>query len=349
MKAGVGIDPRLGLSREQQRVVAKESAALGYDSLWTPAGVTGRSIFQTCRDWWEATIAVAVDGLDVGTSVIPFPAWTVPTLAAESATLNEITAGKFKLGIGLGGYPGEAFRNQLGLPDVPPVAYTRDFVHTLRSLFRGDTVDYTGKGVALHGVQLGIKARPVPVYVAAMGPQMLRLAGECADGVTPNWCSAEQIAWMRQHVAEGARRAGRDPGDVPFALYIRVCIDEDEDAARRAFATQVLGYAMARPGVPKNVGYRAHFARMGFDQVLSELEARRDAGTPFAQLVDGIPTDLLLKVGYFGRPSGAAEAMKRLSAGLDEAIVRLITVRSGDLEACLTAVGACRPETWARA
>src|SRR5215211_5424746 len=105
MKAGVGIDPRLGLSREQQRVLVQEAARLGFDSLWTPAGVTGRSIFQTCRDWWEATAQVVPDGLRVGTSVIPFPGWTVPTLAAESATLNDITNGKFNLGIGLGSYP----------------------------------------------------------------------------------------------------------------------------------------------------------------------------------------------------------------------------------------------------
>jgi alkanesulfonate monooxygenase SsuD/methylene tetrahydromethanopterin reductase-like flavin-dependent oxidoreductase (luciferase family) len=348
MKAGVGIDPRLGLSREQQAALVKEAAALGYDSLWTPAGVTGRSIFHICRDWWEATTDVVANGLEVGTSVIPFPGWTVPTLAAESASVNDITAGKFKLGIGLGGYPSEAFRHQLGLPQVPPVAYTRDYVHTLRVLFSGEAVDYTGKGVSLHGVQLGIKAPPVPVYVAAMGPQMLRLAGECADGVTPNWCSAEQIAWMRQHVADGARGAGRDPAEVPFALYIRVCIDEDEEAARRAFATQVLGYALARPGMPKTTGYRAHFARMGFDEVLSNLEARRDSGTSLRELVDSVPQDLLLKVGYFGRAAGAAEAMRRLSQGLDEAMVRLITVSAGDLEACLSAVRACRPDTWAR-
>ena len=65
--------------------------------------------------------------------------------------------------------------------------------------------------------------------------------------------------------------------------------------------------------------------------------------------MNSVPKDLLLEVGYFGRASGAGEAMKRLSRGLDEAMVRLISVRSGDLEACLTAVRACRPETWARA
>ena len=350
MRAGVGIDPRLGLSRDQQRTLVKQSAELGYDSLWTPAGVTGRSIFQTCRDWWEATTGVVAAGLSVGTSVIPFPGWTVPTLAAESATLNEITGGKFKLGIGLGAYPSEAFRKQLGLPYVPPVAFTRDYVHALRELFAGKSLDYTGKGLSLHGVQLGINAPAVPVYVAALGPQMLRLAGKYADGVTPNWCSAKQIEWMRAYVAEGAHRAGRAADEIPFALYIRVCIDEDEEAARRAFATQLLGYALARPGAPKDSGYRAHFARMGYDEILSELEARREAGTPTAELVDAVPRELLLEVGYFGHARGAVDALKRLSHNLlEEAIVRLITVRPGDLQACLAAVGACQPGGWARA
>jgi alkanesulfonate monooxygenase SsuD/methylene tetrahydromethanopterin reductase-like flavin-dependent oxidoreductase (luciferase family) len=149
-------------------------------------------------------------------------------------------------------------------------------------------------------------------------------------------------------VADGARRAGREPSQVPFALYIRVCIDQDEDAARRRFAADMLGYAMARPGQPKDTGYRAHFGRMGFDAVLTDLEQRREAGASMADLAERVPTDLLRKVGYFGRPSGAAEAMRRLSQGLDEAMVRLITVRSGDLAACLTAMRACQPSGWSR-
>jgi 5,10-methylenetetrahydromethanopterin reductase len=347
MRPGVGIDPRLGLSRDQQRELVREAARLGYDSLWTPAGVTGRSIFQICRDWWEATTEVVPQGLRVGTSVIPFPGWTVPTLAAESASLSEATGGKFNLGIGLGSYPSPGMIKQFGLPSVPPVAYSRAYVQTLRKLFAGESVDYDGSGVSLHGVQLGIKAPPVPVYLAAMGEQMLRLAGASADGVTPNWCSTEQIAWMRQRVAEGAHQAGRDPAQVPFALYIRVCIDDDEDAARRAFATQVLSYAMARPGMPKTVGYRAHFGRMGFEEVLTRLEVRRDGGASVESLVDEVPKELLVKVGYFGPAAGAAEAMKRLSLGLDEAMVRLITVRRGDLQACVAAIRACSPGGWA--
>jgi alkanesulfonate monooxygenase SsuD/methylene tetrahydromethanopterin reductase-like flavin-dependent oxidoreductase (luciferase family) len=346
MKTGVGIDPRLGLSRAQQRTLVQEAARLGFDSLWTPAGLTARSIFQTCREWWEATTAVVADGLTVGTSVIPVPGWTVPPLAAESATLSEISGGKFKLGIGLGAYPAAELRHQLNLPLVSPLALTRDFLATLRPLVHGKTVDYTGTAVSLHGLQLGIKAPPVPIYLAAMGPQMLRLAGELSDGVTPNWSSSEQIVWMRQHVAEGARRVGRDPAEIPFAQYIRVCVDEDEAAARRAFGMNMLGYALARPGQPKDKGYRAHFGRMGFEAILTELEARRDAGTPMSELVDAVPSELLLRVGYFGHPSGAAVALRALAHGLDEAMVRLITVQPGDLDACLKTIQACQPSGW---
>jgi alkanesulfonate monooxygenase SsuD/methylene tetrahydromethanopterin reductase-like flavin-dependent oxidoreductase (luciferase family) len=348
MKAGVGIDPGLGLSREQQRTLVQESVRLGFESFWTPAGLTGRSIFQICRDWWEATAEIVSGGCTVGTSVIPFPGYSLPQLAAESATLSDITGGKFNLGIGLGSYPSESLRKQLGLPLVSAVDLTRDFLVPLRTLLSGGTVDYESATTHLHDVRLGIKAPRVPVYLAALGPRMLRLSGAQADGVTPNWSSPQEIARMRKHVSEGARQAGRDPSEVPFAQYIRVCVDEDEEAARRAYAMQVLRYAMARPGQPKTQGYRAHFGRMGFEDALLKAEARRDGGAALEELVDDLPTELLLTVGYFGSAARAADALRHLAEGLDEAMVRIITVRPGDLEACLNTVRACAPKGWAR-
>jgi 5,10-methylenetetrahydromethanopterin reductase len=342
MLAGVGIDDRLGLSRPQQRELVQEAARLGYDSLWTPTGATARSAFVTCFDWWQASTSVVPAGLDVGVSVVPFPAWTVPSLAAQGASVGELTGGKFKLGIGLGGYPAPGFNKSLGLADYPPLTFTREYVRALTGMLRGDSVESSGKAVNLHGVKLAFKAPRVPVYLAALGPQMLRLSGELADGVTPNWSSAEEIAKLREIVAQATPQGEYRP----FAQYIRMCIDEDEDAARRAFTENMLSYAMARPGQPKNRGYRAHFARMGFLDVLEDVETRRDAGTPMAELVDRVPAALALKVGYFGNAAGAAEALRRLSVGLDEAIVRLITTRGGSLDLALAAVRACAPSGW---
>jgi alkanesulfonate monooxygenase SsuD/methylene tetrahydromethanopterin reductase-like flavin-dependent oxidoreductase (luciferase family) len=323
MQIGLGLDGRLGLTFDQHRQLAAEAAGLGYSSLWSPAGAAGPDSFHVCSAWSQAS------GLETGISVVPAPNWTVPTLASEAATLGVISGGKFILGIGPGGTYQPGYRETYGLVEVPPVRQMREYLTTLRGLLAGERVSYDGPSVKLKGVSLGFTPPRVPVYLAALGPLMLRLAGELADGVTPNWSTPDQIAWCRERVAEGARAAGRDPKDVPFAQYIRVCVDEDEDTARRAFAGQVLAYAMARPGASKEHGYRAHFGRMGFEEALTDLEARRDAGTPESELVDLIDPKLLLTVGYFGKPAGAAAHFRKLAEGLDTAMVRVIAARPG--------------------
>jgi hypothetical protein len=114
-----------------------------------------------------------------------------------------------------------------------------------------------------------------------------------------------------------------------MTMYIRVCIDDDVAAARLAFGAQVLSYAMGRPGIPKNTGYRGLFAAMGYDAELTELEERREQGTPMAELVAAAPEEMLQAVGYYGPAGPAPAAFARLSKGLDETVVRVITARPG--------------------
>jgi hypothetical protein len=125
-------------------------------------------------------------------------------------------------------------------------------------------------------------------------------------------------------------------------MYVRVCVDEDIDAARRAFAGQVLGYALSRSGVDPVLAYRGHFGRMGFDDALHELEERRDRGATTDELVDHVPDELLQAVGYYGPAEGAARRFATLSAGLDETMVRIITARPG-LEPVIATLEALTP------
>jgi hypothetical protein len=125
-------------------------------------------------------------------------------------------------------------------------------------------------------------------------------------------------------------------------MYIRVCVDDDVAAARQALGQQVLGYALGRPGIPADAGYRGLFAQMGFDEVLRDLEARRGGGTAMTELVDAVPDQLLHAVGYYGPAAAAAAAFARLSTGLDEAIVRIVTARPG-LEPVIAAMTALAP------
>ena len=182
----------------------------------------------------------------------------------------------------------------------------------------------------------------VPVVLGALGPNMLKLAGEASDGAALNWCTPEQIAWSRELVAEGAKAAGRDPSEVAMVEYIRMCVDEDVEVARRAFTKALMGYALARPGVSKALGYRGHFGRMGFDDALTDLETRRDNGAPESELIDRFPVELAQLVGYFGPAAGAAAAFRRLAEGLDTAIVRVVAARPG-IESVTAVMEACQP------
>ncbi len=341
MEIGIGLDATLGLSFGQQRDMAREAARLGYASMWTPAGL-GIDAFQVCAQWWSASSEIVSGGLVTGISVVPVPFWTAPQLAATAGTLGVLTGGRFILGIGSGAVHDEEQRRRYGIPAYPPVAMMRDYLVALRGLLTGQAVEYAGTAVVLHGARLGFRPPRVPLYLGALGPRMVRLAGEASDGVLLNWCSPEQVAWSRDLVVEGAGAAGRDPSDVRVVEYIRVCVDDDEDAARRAFTRAVLGYALARPGAKKELSYRGHFARMGFDDALNDLEARRDRGASEAEIIDAFPRDLLRKIGYYGPASGAAAAFRQLARGLDIAIVRVVPSRPGP-EAAIATMRACRP------
>jgi hypothetical protein len=126
-------------------------------------------------------------------------------------------------------------------------------------------------------------------------------------------------------------------------MYIRVCVDEDVAAARRALGAQVLGYALGRPGTPATAGYRGLFGQMGFDDVLSDLESRRSTGATMDDLVDAAPDELLTAVGYFGPASGAPQAYAKLTPGLDETVVRIVTARPG-LDPVVAAMAALTPD-----
>jgi alkanesulfonate monooxygenase SsuD/methylene tetrahydromethanopterin reductase-like flavin-dependent oxidoreductase (luciferase family) len=342
VEIGIGLDRGLGLSWDQYRELGRHAARLGYQSAWTNAA-NGRDPMQVCAQWSVATADVVPGGIGTGVSVIPIGYWSPAALASCAATVGEITGGKFVLGVGSGAIQSPAFGRSLGLPDgLRPIGTMREWLVTLRALLAGETVEHQGKAITLHGINLGTPPPRVPVALGALGPKMLALAGEASDGAALNWCTAEQVAASREIVADGARSAGRDPGEIAMIEYIRICVDDDVDAARRAYTRALMGYALAQPGANKTLGYRGHFARMGFDEALTELEDRRDRGAGAEELTDAFPVELAKLVGYFGPASGAASAFRQLADGLDTAIVRVVAARPG-LESITAVMEACRP------
>jgi len=325
MNYGFVFDGTFKLSWAQQGELVKLAVDLGFTSGWAPGGVTSRDGILTAVQWSQA----GGPTLTTGTSVTVAPFWTPVSLAAAAATAAELTDGRFVLGIGSGSAHEPSVLAAYDMPPRPVISLMRDYLRILRGLLDGGEVNYSGKAVRLRGVRLGFKPPRVPIYVGALGPQMVKLAGELADGVIPSWSSPEQIAWGKKLTSEAASKAGRQPSDVKWVGFVRMCIDEDADLARRTFAESLLRYGLARPGAPRDRSFRGHFGRMGFEDELRRLEEQRDRGASMAELIDALPVELIEKVGYVGPPAGAPEAFQRLARGLDTALLRMITTAPG--------------------
>ena len=346
MEIGVGLDPTLGLNWDQQREVSHEAARLGYTSIWTPEG-NGQDSFHLCVQRWQATTDVVPEGLTTGIAVSPVMYRTPLSFAMEGGTVSDITGGKFIMGIGSGGAYRPQARAALGVGRMSALALMRDYLSVIRPLVKGERVDYEGETTTLKGMRLAMRPAPeTPVYLGALGPRMLEMSGELADGASLNWCTPEQIAWSRERIAEGAAKAGRDPSEINVAEYIRICVDDDVDAARISLAKATMGYALGA-SVPtereRQLGYRAHFERMGFTDELADLDEMRKKGASRDEVAEAFPAEILQSVGYFGKADGAAAAFARLAEGLDTAIVRVVAARRG-VDSTLAVMEACKPE-----
>ena len=115
----------------------------------------------------------------------------------------------------------------LGLGTGPAVPGALDrlrvLIAALRGLFADERVDLDGSSMRL-SLRVG---SPPPIWMSALGPRAVRMAGEVADGVLLNWCTPDRVADAVTQVREGAESAGRDPAAIAVAVYVRANLDED--------------------------------------------------------------------------------------------------------------------------
>jgi len=232
----------------------------------------------------------AASGLPTGISVVPASGQPPEFYAEHAARAWEGTGHRFTFGVGSG------------------------------------RMDRAGEGMRAYlGELRRLLPEGQPIGLAALGPVMLRAAGELADGALLNWCSPEWVAWSRDRVERAAAAAGRPAPEL--IEYIRTSVDPDPALARSTLATAMLQYALG-PGA-----YRRHFERMGFGAELDRLQ--RDGGDP--------SDDLLAASGAAGAPGAVRPQFDRLAEGLDLAIVRVLVTRPGDAESARRILEECRP------
>ncbi len=166
----------------------------------------------------------------IPTAVSPYLWHPVPT-AMSLATLAEVGTAPVGIAVGVGN---PLFLAEAGREIVKPIRAVREFIECLKALWTGEAVNREGTFFPLAGARLAFEP-PVPLvtYVAAMGDQMLKLAGRIADGVVLSAGLSPQFCRISiDRVGEGAKKAGRDPASLRRAAYLFFAVSDDAATAR---------------------------------------------------------------------------------------------------------------------
>jgi 5,10-methylenetetrahydromethanopterin reductase len=207
-------------------VLAEE---LGFDQIWT-----SNDLFWRSSPVLLAAAVTQTRTISLGVAVLNPVSMHVSEIAMAAASLDELSGGRFLLGVGAGA---DEFLGWAGLQADPPIARTRQALLELRALLDGEAPD----GWPSEG-RLRTGPARVPIYLGAMGPQMLDLAGQLAEGALPLLFPPEHYLVANDQVLAGARRAGRDATSVDVAACVWCSIDDDGEQARRALARKIAYY-----------------------------------------------------------------------------------------------------------
>lgn len=213
-----------------------------------------------------AAIAAVTKRLEVGSAVYHILGRTPATLALQAAGLDELSSGRFLLGIGSSN---PTIAKWHGQSMDHPLKRVEEYIAIVRAAMRGEKLSFSGQYFSAHNFKIAFKpsGRLVPIYLAAFGPKMTRLAGRISDGVLINMANPTEIRRIVAEARAGAQEAGKDPAALEIICKIRCSIAQSHDIAREALSHALAYYALADY-------YRELLGRMGF---ANEVEAMRVA------------------------------------------------------------------------
>ena len=237
MRAGIVLAGFTSLPTADFIATAREAEARGYHTAWL-GEVSGYDAIVM-----STVVATHTERLVVANGVLPVQTRTPVILGMAAASLNHLAPGRFALGLGLSSKT--IVEQWHGLSFSPALGQIREAVEIVRQVASGERVNHEGKFYRVKNFRLTSPppAAPVRVYLAALGPEMLELAGEIADGVLLNWIPPEAVPASITHLETGARRAGRTLDGFEIASFVRTCVTDDATAARETLARDITGYA----------------------------------------------------------------------------------------------------------
>ncbi len=307
-------------SFDEALALARRAEDAGADSLWMAEHLGYRQSLVSCAAFALSTGAATV----VPTAISPY-LWSPVSVAMAMATIAEAAPGRAALALGSGN---PMFLAEAGAKLERPLVAMREFIDCLRQLLSGEAGAYEGEMFRLDGMRMAfLPPEPLPLYLAAMGPRMLRLAGELADGVVLSaGLTVEYAAESLAMAAAGAEAAGRDPAAMRRAAYLYTAVNADRGAAIDLLRPKI-AFMMRNDFVaPSVAGSGIPIDRDAVKDAIS----RRDMDAAAAL----IPDDAVEAFGICGTPEDCQRRIAEYeAAGIDEAVLLIVGDADGEAAA----------------
>ncbi len=304
----------MGMGEDLLELV-QEADRLGYASVWVAEAYGSDT--PTVLAW----LAAQTERIGLGAGVMQIPARTPAMTAMTAATLDTLSHGRFLLGLGVSGP--QVSEGWHGVRFAQPLARTREYVDIVRMALARRPVEYDGAHFTLPlpdgpGKSLRLTIHPprpdLPIYLAAVGPKNLALAGEVADGwlaifVSPEH-SADQFASVRAARAAAGRGTEADPMDgFDVVATVPVVVTDDLEAARAAVAPYTALYIGGMGSREQNF-YNRLARSMGFDEAADTIQDLYLAGRP-RDAAAAVPMELADATALLGPPERIAQRVGR--------------------------------------
>lgn len=289
----------LGISGEQQLEMAQEADRLGYDSIW--AAEAYGSDAATVLAW----LATQTKNAKIASGIFQMPARTPAMTAMTAATLDNISGGRFVLGLGISGP--QVVEGWHGQPFDKPIQRSREYVAIVRKALARETLTYDGEFYKLPrpggpGKALKLIIKPVqeriPIYLAAIGPKNTALTAEIADGWLPTLFAPDHFDVFRPSLEEGAAKAGRSVDELEITPQVSLAIYDDIEHARNFMRPYLALYIGGMGSREKNF-YTKLVTRYGFGDAAREVQDLYLSGKQ-AEAMAAIPSDLIDQISLCG-------------------------------------------------
>ena len=315
-----------------------EAERLGYESIWTSEAYGSDAISPA------AWILARTSTIKVGTAIIQMPART-PTMAAMTAmTLQQLSGGRFMLGIGPSGP--QVVEGWYGVPYGRPMARTREYVSIVRQILAREQplahegehyqIPYTGDGATGLGKSLKSILHGDPslkIYTGAFTPAGVRIAAEIADGFFPVWMNPERFDVFEGALADGFAKAGGGKGLDGFDImpFVTVCLGDDLDACRLPVKQSLALYVGGMGARGKNF-YNDYSSRLGHEAAASKIQDLFLDGK-YKEAAMAVPDEYVDQVALVGPKERIVERLKVWQEASAKGHVGAILLSGASLEA----------------